>query len=67
MDTSIAQEVSMEQHHPSILALVSRPLVDSQGHPLDRLALETARDLFAEIGLTGGVEWVEGMMQQWSI
>jgi hypothetical protein len=38
--------------------------VDSQGHPLDRQALETARDLFAEIGLAGGVEWMEGMMQQ---
>jgi transcriptional regulator of acetoin/glycerol metabolism len=53
----------MEQHHPCILALVS-PLVDSQGHPLDRQALETAQDLFAEIGLAGGVEWMEGMMQQ---
>jgi hypothetical protein len=30
----------MAQHHPRILALVSRPLVDSQGHPLDRLDLE---------------------------
>jgi hypothetical protein len=30
----------MEQHRPSILALVSRPLVDSQGRPLDRLDLE---------------------------
>jgi hypothetical protein len=64
MDNSIAQEVSMKQHHPCILALVSRPLVDPQGHPLDRLDLETARDLFAEIGLAGGVQWLEEMMQQ---
>jgi tetratricopeptide (TPR) repeat protein len=29
-----------------------------------RQALETARDLFTEIGLAGSVEWVERMMQQ---
>ena len=61
MDNRIAQEVSMKQHHPLILALVSCPLVDSQGRPLDRQALKTARDLFAEISPAGGVEWVEGM------
>ncbi len=54
----------MKQHHPRILALVSRPPVDSQGHPLDRQALKTARDLFAELSFAGDVEWVEGMMQQ---
>jgi hypothetical protein len=54
----------MKQHHPRFLALVSRPLVDPQGRPLGRQALETARALFAEIGLAGGVQWLEEMMQQ---
>ena len=30
----------MKQRHPRILAFVSRPLVDSQSRPLDRLDLE---------------------------
>jgi hypothetical protein len=40
-------------------------LILAAGRPSEaRQALETARALFAEIGLAGGVEWVEGIMQQ---
>jgi hypothetical protein len=67
----------MKQHLPRILALVSRPLVDAQGHPLGRLDLEResrqikqrlgeiehAAEIRFEVSIAGGVEWV--MQQRW--